>query len=209
MKLNEKVLQRVRMIEEKGGIRYAKPDGKLYKTLRIISLILVIWTVGINLIFISGMLLVNSGTDNFKSIQNSVITVSVCTLFILAGYILSCFKFKVVGGVLTVLPEFLLIPVFAQLMEDTLGLLGYKYSFYWRHFAPLLLLAVFAVWYTVIAVRARLKTEKQYKKVLDNLYEIYHLNSGEDTAVITDEQWEEFLTKYDPKDYASLFKENE
>ena len=58
---------------------------------------------------------------------------------------------------------------------------------------------------TVIALRARLKTEKLYKKVTDNLYEIYH-SSGNN---ITDGEWEEFLKNFDPTDYKRLFKESE
>ena len=36
MKMYDNVLRRVRMVEEKNGIRYAKTDGKLYLALRII-----------------------------------------------------------------------------------------------------------------------------------------------------------------------------
>lgn len=68
---------------------------------------------------------------------------------------------------------------------------------FWRHFAPLFVLVILMAVTTVIAVRARIKTEKQYKKVLDNLYALYSLNSDD----ISDEQWEAFLEEYDPTDY--------
>lgn len=204
MKMQESVLKRVRMIEEKHGITYAKTDGKLYKALRVSYTLLFIYTMGINLLFIFGMLLTRLGTDNFKSILNSLITVIVCTVLIIAGYVLSFTRFKLVSGILSVLPEIMLVAVFGSIMKDSLGVMGFTPSYFWRHFAPLLILVILMAATTVIAVRARIKTEKQYKKVLDNLYALYSVNTND----ISDEQWEIFLAEYDPTDYKKIYKES-
>ena len=204
MEMQESVLKRVRMIEEKHGITYAKTDGKLYKALRVSYTLLFIYTMGINLLFICGMLLTRLGTDNFKSILNSLITVIVCTVLIIAGYVLSFTRFKLAAGLLSALPEIMLIVVFGAIMKDSLGVMGFEVSYFWRHFAPLLILVILMAVTTVIAVRARIKTEKQYKKVLDNLYALYSLNSDD----ISDEQWEAFLEEYDPTDYKKIYKES-
>lgn len=204
MKMQESVLKRVRMIEEKHGITYAKTDGKLYKALRISYTVLFAYTMCINLLFICGMMLTRYGTDNFKSILNTLITVIVCTALIIAGYVLSFTRFKLAAGVLSALPEIMLLVVFGSVMRDSLGVLGFTPSYFWRHFVPLLILVILMAATTVIAVRARIKTEKQYKKVLDNLYAIYSVNTND----ISDEQWETFLAEYDPTDYKKLFKEN-
>lgn len=204
MKMQESVLRRVRMVEEKHGITYAKTDGRLYKALRVSYTLLFIYTMGINLLFICGMLLTRLGTENFKGILNSLITVIVCTVFIIAGFCLSFTRFKLAAGLLSVLPEIMLIVVFGAIMKDSLGVMGFKVSYFWRHFAPLLILVILMAVTTVIAVRARFKTEKQYKKVLDNLYELYSLNSDD----ISDEQWEAFLEEYDPTDYKKIYKES-
>ena len=203
MKMQESVLRRVRMVEEKHGITYAKTDGKLYKALRVSYTLLFIYTMGINLLFICGMLLTRLGTDNFKGILNSLITVIACTVLIIAGFCLSFTRFKLAAGLLSVLPEIMLIVVFGAIMKDSLGVMGFKVSYFWRHFAPLLILVILMAVTTVIAVRARFKTEKQYKKVLDNLYALYSLNSDD----ISDEQWEAFLEEYDPTDYKKIYKE--
>lgn len=205
MKMQESVLRRVRMVEEKNGIKYAKTDGKLYKTLRVLYSLVFIYTVGINLLFISGMLLVYGGTEKIANVLNSLISVCVCTALIIAGYVLSFFKFKLAAGILSVISEIILIPVFGSVMQDSLGVLGFTASFYWRHLIPLTLLIILMTAATVIALRARLKTEKLYKKVTDNLYEIYH-SSGNN---ITDGEWEDFLKNFDPTDYKRLFKESE
>ena len=197
MKMQESVLRRVRMVEEKHGITYAKTDGRLYKALRVSYTLLFIYTMGINLLFICGMLITRLGTDNFKGILNSLITVIVCTVLIIAGYVLSFTRFKLVS-------EIMLVVVFGSIMKDSLGVMGFKVSYFWRHFAPLLILVILMAVTTVIAVRARIKTEKQYKKVLDNLYALYSLNSDD----ISDEQWEAFLEEYDPTDYKKIYKES-
>ena len=205
MKMQETVLRRVRMVEEKNGIKYAKTDGKLYKVLRVLYIIVFAYTIGINLLFIAGMLLVYGGTDRFSGIANSLISVCICSAVVIAGFILSFFKFKLAAGIMSIVPEIFLIPVFGSVMKDDLGFMGFTVSFFWRHFIPLILLVILMTATTVIAVRARIKTEKQYKRVADNLYRLYQ-ESGAD---ITDEQWEDFLKEYDPTDYKKIFKSNE
>lgn len=205
MKMQESVLRRVRMVEEKNGIKYAKTDGRLYKVLRVLYIIAFAYTMGINLLFMAGMLLVYGGTDNFSGILNSLISVCICSAVIIAGFVLSFFKFKLAAGIMSIVPEIFLIPVFGSVMKDDLGFMGFTVSFFWRHFIPLILLVILMTATTVIAVREKIKIEKQYKKVADNLYRLYK-ESGAD---ITDEQWEEFLKEYDPTDYTKIFRSNE
>lgn len=205
MKMQESILRRVRAVEEKNGIKYAKTDGRLYKTLRVFYIILFAYTTAVNLLYIVGMTYVYLGTDNFKNVVNSIVTVSICTALIAVGFVLSFFRFKLAAGIISIVPEIFLIPVFGIALSDSLGFLGFKASFYWRHFAPLALLVILMIFTTVIAVRARIKTEKQYKKVTDNLYKLYRQNGND----ISDEQWEQFLNNYNPTDYKKLFKAEE
>ena len=205
MKMQESVLARVRMVEEKNGIKYAKPGGRLHKVMRVLYTLLFAYTMGINLIFIAGMFMLHYGTDNFKNFTDTLITVCVCTGLIIAGYVLSFFRFKLIAGIISIVPEIFLIVTFGAVMKDTLGFMGFIPSFFWRHFIPLALMIITMSVAVFIAVRARIKTEKQYKKVMDNLYRIYNENGGD----ITDDQWDNFLKEYDPTDYTKLFKANE
>ena len=54
MKMYDGVLQRVKQVEEKHGIKYATTDGMLYKTLSILLIIALIYTIGINLLCVAG-----------------------------------------------------------------------------------------------------------------------------------------------------------
>lgn len=205
MKKYDGVLKRVRFLEKKNGISYAKTDGKLYTTMKVLYSIAGVWTFFMNLFFILGFWLQYDGTDDMPQALNYIITASVCTVFMIAGYVLSCCKIHLAGGILSVIPEIFLIVFFGMILRDTLGFLGFKLSFYWRHFAPLVLMIIFITVMTVIAVREKVKTNRMYKKVSENLYNMYNISvaNGE---IITDEQWDEFLANYNPDDYKKQFK---
>ncbi len=196
MKKYDGVLQRVRAVEEKHGIKYAKTDGKLYISLKFIYSAIGVWTFFMNLFFVLGFLLMYSGTENFASVKNSIITVSVCTGVMVLGYVLNCFKLYLAGGILSVVPTVFLIPLFGGILKDSSGFLGFKLSFYWRHLGPLVAMVILMVWLTVIALRANIKTDRQYKKVTENLFSIYSV--GEDAQDMSEEQWDEFLSTYTP-----------
>ncbi len=207
MKKYDGVLQRVRIVEEKYGIKYAKTDGRLYKSLKLIYSIIGAWTFFMNLFFVLGFLLMYSGTENFASVKNSIITVSVCTGVMVIGYALNCFKLYLAGGILSVVPTVFLIPLFGGILEDSLGFLGFKLSFYWRHLGPLVAMVILMVWLTVIALRAKIKTDRQYKKVTENLFNRY--NFGVEGQEMTEEQWDEFLSTYNPLEYKGQFIKQE
>ncbi len=208
MKKYDGVLKRVRILEEKNGIKYAKTDGKLYGALKVIYTIAGVWTVLMNLFFILGFLLQYTGTNSMPQALNYILIATVGTVLIIAGYVLTCCKVYLTGGIISVLAEILLIPFFGSILMDSLGFLGFKISFYWRHFAPLFLMLIFMVWMTVIAVKARTKANRMYKKVCENLYNMYNISVA-NGDIISDEQWDEFLADYDPDEYKRQFKKQE
>ena len=206
MKKLDGVLRRVRALEEKRGIAYAKPEGKLYKTLRVLYTLVYIYGMGINLLFIAAMSLkLDAGGVATKDVLNSIITVSVCSFLSIVGFILMYCKVYLTAGILSVVPLIFTIPLFAGAMEESIdGILGYRYSFYWRHFLPVLVLTLLMLWMTIIAKRAQIKTDRMYKKVTENLFNMYKLSEGE-AENISEEQWESFLTNYNPDDYKGQF----
>ncbi len=208
MKKYDGVLKRVRIIEEKRGIKYANTEGKLYITLKVMCIITAIWGIATNLLFILGHILMYAGTENMGEIVNRLITVSVCTLVIIASLILNKFKIYIVSAVMNLLSSVLLILQFANLLPDDFGFLGVKTSFYFRHFIPLALMSIFMIWMTEIAVRARVKTDRMYKKVTENLYDMYRMSEA-DADTMTDEQWDEFLKSYNPFYKSQVVAESE
>ena len=198
MKLQQNILNRVRQVEEKRGIVYAKTDGKLYKTLKVFYIIFLVYTFAINALFVLSNFMVYHGTDTFNSVKKPIIIVICSTFCFIASLFVLKFKDKIWANIATLilnlLPSLLTVLVYAKLMEDSLGLFGYKYSFYWRHSVPLALIAVFAIWLSVLALRANIKTKKQYKKITENLYNQYHIS--EENEQLSEEEWEEFIKNY-------------
>lgn len=198
MKLYYNILERVRAVEEKRGIKYAKTDGKLYCTLKVFYIIAFAYTMGINLLFTLGTVI---SEINFKNLKNSLITVTVFSVLLIASLVIMRFKDKlwanITSGVLNLLSSVGLLFSFAVLMEDSIGFMGLKTNFYWRHFIPLVLIIILSVWLTVIAVRSIIKTNSAYKKVVENIYALHKVSAEESN--FTEEQWDEILRDYDPR----------
>lgn len=207
MKMYDNILNRVRAMEEKNGVKYAKSDGKLYKTLKVFYVLAVIYTICMNFLYASGILLLYAGKDDFKYQKPYFYTVVACTLLLLISLVVMRFKkylwVNIATGVANLAAAVFLIPTFARLMEDTLGLWGYQYSFYWRHFVPLLLVIILNIWLTAVAVRAILKTNAAYKKVVNNIYMANNISLEDNN--ISEEQWEELLKSYEPNKYKKQF----
>lgn len=197
MKKYDSIMKRVRAVEEKYGIKYASPDGRLFKGSKIIYTLIWAYTLVINLMFLAGMLLVHSGTDNMASVKNYIINAAVCTAVLIVGFVLMCTKIKLAGIITSIVPLPFMAVFFGAALKDDFGFMGFKLSYYWRHLAPAAVMLILLVIMLVVILRYTFKTNAQYKRIVDNLYATYHV--GGDAADMTEEQWEEFLKNYDPR----------
>lgn len=200
MKKYDGILKRVHELEKKQGIVYARTNGKLCVSLKIIYLLIMIFATLMNFFYIIGMLLINF--QNLKNVADSLITTSILTLALIAAIVLNRLKLHTASAVLTVITSAFLIPLFVGIMEDVAGFLDLKTSFYWRHFTPLLIAVILAIWIAVISLREKKKVNFMYKKVEENLYNIYHTSANE----ISKEQWAEFLENYNGESPAEMLQ---
>jgi glycerol-3-phosphate acyltransferase PlsY len=191
MKKYSGVLKRVREIEEKRGIEYARIGGKLYKGLKVVHILSASWALLMNLFFLLSIWINFAGEEKMPQLQGLVLTVAVCSLGLILGFVLTCFKINIAGAVSSLASSVMLIVTYGREMSDALGFWGFKPSFYWRHLIPLVLAAITIIWMVIIAVRERINTNKLYKKVSEGLYEEFKKNSEN-----TDDEWEEFLKNY-------------
>ncbi len=202
MKMYEGVLSRVRKIEQKNGITYAKTDGKLYMAMKIIFIVSFIYAMGISLLYFAGLLLKYS--DNLGEYSKYIITPAVCTALIIVGFVLFLKKLHFTSICFTVIPAVISALFFLPLMEGEYAN-TINPSYYWRHLAPMVLIATADLWGGIIGIRARLKTQKLYNRVTENLYATYKVavNNGDE---IDEDTWDEFLNNYDPLSYTPQFK---
>ncbi len=200
MKMYDSVLKRVKILEEKNGIKYADTNGRLYSTTKVLFILIFIYAMVIKSFYFLGALIV-------PQLELEVVTPAICTALLIAGFVLAVCKVHIIGSVLTAVSSVILTLNFSKVLIDDLTdkLLP---KFYWAHLAPLCLLVICAVIMTVIAVRSKIKLKKMYNKVAENIYNTYKINvaGGE---VIDEEKWEEFLENFDPNNYNQQFKSNE
>ena len=198
MKKYEGVLKRVRQIEAKKGRDYVSTDSKLYKGLKIFYFLAFIYTMAINALFIMGMvIMLDSDTTKNSNAVNGMIIVSIATALIIATLVLLKYKKHLISGIMGFVSEVSLIFIFASMMEDINGLWNLKYSFYYRHGIPLLIMALLIAVMTVISVIENRKINKAYKKVMEDLYSKFIAEEG-DGETVSEEKWTEFLKNYDP-----------
>ena len=205
MKKYDGVVLRAQMYEYKKGIDYAKPQTRLYKWLRGLYTLVFVYTFLMNLFFVCGMLLnIDAGIRTFSDVSKNIFIVGIATVVALVAVILMYCKEHIVSGILGALSLPVTLFVFAPLLKEDMypieGWFGYKESFFWRHFIPVVILVFFAVWMTVIAIRAKVLFSRTYKKVCDDLFEKYKSELGEN-EVETESSWEEYLKNYHPDDY--------
>lgn len=201
MKYQEGILKRVRALEHKNAIFYAKPGEKLYKTLRVLYIIVFAYCF-----IFSGLAPIISMFNNPKYFEDQAtdkMTVAICFGLVVIAFVLMLMKFHKISAVLTTVPSVIMIFAYKNLSIDQ-WTDAIKINYYWRFLIPLGLLALLAFWIGVLVVRADMKTKYLYIKVTENLYNLYKVNveSGKE---ISESEWEEFLERYDPFNYKPQF----
>lgn len=189
MKMYENILEKVRLYEEKRGITYAKTDGKLYIGVKALYIISLVYTFGVNLLFLLGSLL---SETVFKALENSIYTVIALSVALIAAWVVMGFKkhlwAHIVAFVLNTLACVGLGITFGRLLTDVIG---FKAKFYYCHLVPLSLAVLCSIILTIIAVRAIIKTQKTYKIVVENLYNAQ--KAEDDGKAVSEEEWDEIL----------------
>ncbi len=199
MKKYDSILKRVEQIEYKLGINYAKTKGKLYSSMRVINLLGVIYLFGINFLFCVSALM-NSANGNQIVSNQTVILISIATLLEITGVIFSFTDLKIVGGILGILPLPYLTFVFAKLCEGyTSGWFGYTLNFYVRHLSSYVFILIASGFMLFIALRQKIKTNREYKRIINNIYVNYKNQFIPKDSEVSDEDWEQFIEDYDPR----------
>jgi len=207
MKYYEGVLKKVRLLEEKNGIFYARVDGKVYKGMRTVLIavsLYSLWFNGIAAFFGAYVSMDNLALKGYKS---EAVSITVCVPILFLGILLVLLKKHIVGAVITCVPAIVMLlacRVLAKAENPGMAIDGIDPAYYWKHFVPLVAIIITVLWLAGIYIRERLKTRASYIRVTENLYNLYKVNVGKGEE-ITEEQWEVFLEKYDPFNYKQQF----
>ena len=205
MKKHDGIAKRARQLMEKHGVEYAAADGALFTNLRIILLVVYIYKLLMNLIYIFGAFY-NRNASGYVIKAGVMTAVCISTAVMVAGGVM-IFSKKLLYKFAGIIGMFLSLPVqltaFSGIMRSSDGIRG---QFFSMHFVPAVIMAAVLVWMLVIIIRAEHIENKYYKKVLDNLYAEHHeqiVSDGDKN--VSDEDWGNFLENYDPSGYKKQF----
>lgn len=201
MKKFKSVLDRVDFIENKFGIYYAKTDGALFKTLKVIYSLAFIYTFFINLFTILGTALHIADGDYTEDAYNILISLIIFTAVALVGSVLLWCKVNIIGSVISLLPASFILFIFAKELVDEVGVGPFKDEFYYRHLIPLAIIIIISLWMFAIALRAYIKRNRRYKQILQNVYEIFKLENPDNLSL---DDWKDFVENYNPRAFKEL-----
>jgi len=200
MKLQQSVLKHVYKMEEKYNIRYAKKDGRGFSYCRAFVFIFAIWASFFAFVLSMGFLIQRGALEQGTAMYGQY-TKFIVSCFSVMGLLMLCsvfagFKKAVFSADFATAAAVYGSAFFASIIDRSPnGFFGLPYKYYWAHLLPLVAVAVCAISMAVIAVREQIILRREYKKVSDRLYEEYS-KMAED---LLEEQWEEFLTNYNPR----------
>lgn len=211
LKKEPNILARLKAKEEKAGIRRLSVDGALGKTCKVVYIISFAYAMFIKIIYMlstylqASLVVNNTGPENLTSLQqsqladvkNSVLLVGIMTVLIIATLVLLCKRIYVVALPLSVATSVTLCVHFAFRMSETLATYGLASSYTYYHLVPLCFMLLTSAVYCIIGIRHKVLEDRAYTQFVDRLYENY---SGR-FENLTDEEWQEFLASYDPRDY--------
>ncbi len=204
MKYIENIAERVHYAEKRAAVIYAKPNGKLYKWVRILYYIFMYLSVLMSALYVAGRLsriyelkklaLDTVNAADLEKAQQSTIYVGICAFLWVAATIVLRFKAEIISAVLTIIPSGVSLFVLVQASQNTPEFNeGINTAFWFRHFIPVILAVSFICWLAVIRIRAEVKFKTAYTNMINRIYEQYN---SED---LTEEKWAAFLENYDPR----------
>ena len=193
MKKSTNILEYVEKYKYKYGISYAVDGGKLVKGLTTATSIVWVYSfIMLALSILSFAMNFQGGRLDYNKLSNVFITTIVCTVAMVAAAILFICKQKIIGLAAAIITQPSIVLAYEPI--SVYGI-GYVAGFYWKYLVPAIVFVLFATILLFVLIRANVKTNKLYNMLVDGLYKQYGKKDGE---TLTEEQWNEFLTQYNP-----------
>ncbi len=211
LKKNPNILSKLKLKEEKAGIRRLSVDSALGKTCKVVYIISFVYAMFNKLIYMlstyfnASYIIKNTGYENLTSKQlsqyaddkNSILLVGIATVLLIITLIFLCKRVYAFVLPINAATCITLCIHFAFRMNTTLESNGLLSSYTYHHLIPLSLLVISGTVYCIIGIRHKILEDRAYTSFVNKLYE----NHSSKIENLTEDQWEEFLSNYDPRDY--------
>ena len=193
MKKNANILDYVEKYKYKYGISYAQEGGKLVKHLSIYTSIVWVYSFFIlALSILSFALNFAAGALDYSYLGNVFIsTIVYAVVMIVSAAFFVCMK-KIVALIIGIAVQPAIVITYMPISAYGMG---YLPSFYWKFLVPSIVLVILAAILLIVLIRAYVKTTKLYNLLVEGLYKQYGTRDGEK---LTDSEWDEFLSNYNP-----------
>lgn len=193
MKRQANILDYVEKYKYKYGISYAQDGGKLVKSLSVITS--TVWIYSFFMLVLSILsfsMNFAAGALDYDYLSDVFITTIVCAVvMIVAAALFVCGK-KIAGIIVAIVSQPFIVLAYEPI--SVYGI-GYLPSFYWKFLIPAIVFVLVAAFLLIVLIRAKVKTNKLYNMLVEGLYKQFGTRDGEK---LTDGEWEEFLTQYNP-----------
>lgn len=204
MKYIENIACLVRNAEKRAAINYAKTDGLLYKSIKILYIISAVISFIMSAFFVIGRMIKISeikelavetaNNSDITAAKNSALSVGILSILFIASIVILKFKAEIISAALTLISGTASIFILMNVSKNTLEYnSGINASFWFRHFIPIVLSVIFICWLTAIKIRANIKFNTAYTNMVNRIYKDYNKDN------LTEEEWAEFLENYDPR----------
>lgn len=199
MKKNPHILALVDKYRYRKGIIVTDEKSGIYKGFKIVYIISVLWTFIFNSLFLIGNLVTLQFSDT-KIKTTPAISELIATILLIIGFFLILKRIYIAGGVLNIFSTVMgTIQYYTLLLNDIQLSGGITHFFFWRHFAPAVILIITCSVICYIGIKAKILLNRDYKKMLERLY----IKNSEKLADTNDEGWQGLLES------GELFEDNE
>lgn len=193
MKKNANILDYVEKYKYKYGIKYAQEGGALVKHLSIYTGIVWVYSFFmLALSILSFAMNFAAGALDYSYLSDVFITTIICAVLMIVAAVFFVCKQKIIGLIVGIVTQPFIVLTYKPI--SVYGA-GYLPSFYWKFLVPAIVFILFAAFLLIVLIRAKVKTNKLYNMLVEGLYKQYGTRDGEK---LTDSEWDEFLTQYNP-----------
>ena len=209
MKKNQNILGKLHQKEAKLGITRTSVDYTLGKTCKVFFIIAFAYTMAIHLLYVLSVWMNKENTinsiglenlsvlqeDQLAQVNNSIVLVICLSALLIAGLVLLLKRVFVAALVINTLTPAVLLLHFAERMSDTLAANGLLCSYTYNHLIPLAVLLISALVFCITGIRFNRGENRAYNAFCEALYNQY----SDSFEKLTDEEWDNFLSNYEPQ----------
>ena len=198
MKIYKLVADGVEKYRYKKGINRVDTSTGFYKIPKALYIVSFIWLAIPILLYIISCLIGMSAYPLAENAKDLLISESVCLPLIALGFFCLMKRWNIAALVFNIAPSVALMAALYRNENVSLGFLndGMGTKYFWLHFAPAILIIVFALFASLVGFKTKLDFKKDYNKVLSSMYTRFI----EENPNATDEEWTAHLEKWESEE---------